>query len=282
MKEISLKNNFKKTLRVLKIIKDSSRGFFYVFILQAIFSSIFPYVSIFFTYLIIDGIVESLPRQELLIYVYWMIGINLFIGIVTNILNYYNKVFSVELTYNLDSKIASKTFEIDYALLEDNKTMKLLQMAEEGCNGNGGPKYYCEYVLSAILSSILSIIYGSILLLGLLTIKETSDTTLIVRVLNNPWSIIIILFAVLIPAAISKHVMKKDNEKSYDIMMYNIEGNRVISYFMQIAANYKYGKDIRLYNLQDMFLNRMKQTRDSADARWRKFSVFKAKMMGNE
>jgi ATP-binding cassette subfamily B protein len=279
MKETNLKSTIKKTINVLKVVKASSKGFFYVFILQAIFTSIFPYVSIFFTYLIIDGIVASLPIQDILIYVYWMIGLNLLIGIILNILNYYNKVFTVELTYNLDSKIASKSFEIDYSLIEDNETMKLIKMAEEGCNGNGGPKHYCDDILSRILSSFLSIIYGSILLMGLLSVKVTTDTTWFVRFLNNPWSIIIILLAIFIPTIISRYVMKKDNEQSYDIMMYNIDGNRIIGYFLQMSANYKYGKDIRLYNLQDMFLNKMKDVRENADRRWRKFSIFKAKMM---
>ncbi len=278
MKQTSLRSTLKKMKNVLKVIKDSSKGYFYVFILQAVFTSIFPYVSIYFTYMIIDGIVDSIPLQTLLIYVYWMIGLNLLIGIITNILNYYNKVYSVEMTYNLDSKIASKSFEIDYSLIEDNETMKLIQMAEEGCNGNGGPKYYCEEILSKILSSVLSIIYGSILLLGLLSVKETLDPSWVVRILNSPWSIILILLTILIPVKISKYVMKKNNEKSYEIMMYNIDGNRISSYFMQISSNYKYGKDIRLYELQDLFLNEMKQVRESADDRWRKFSVFQTKM----
>lgn len=279
MKKTNLKTTIKKTIHVLKVIKDSSKGYFYVFILRAIFTSIFPYISIFFTYLIIDGIVASMPLQELIFYVYWMIGLNLFIGIVLNVLKHYVEVFAVELTYNLDSKIASKSFEIDYSLIEDNKTMKLIEMAEEGCNGNGGPRYYCEDVLSNILSSFLSIIYGSVLLMGLLTVQATSNNSLIVRVLNNPWSVIIIVLAVFIPTMISRYVMKKNNEQSYDIMMYNIEGNRIISYFMQISANYKYGKDIRLYNMQDMFLTKMHEVREAADARWRTFSVFKTKMM---
>jgi len=279
MKEISFINNLRKTIKVLKIVKESSKGYFYVFILQAIFLSIFPYVSIYFTYLIIDGVVALIPKHELFEIVYWMIGINLFIGIIMNILYYYNQVFTIELTYNLDHKIANKSFEIDYALLEDNQTMKLIQMAEEGSRGNGGPKLYCEEVLSSILTSVLRIIYGSILLMGLLVVQKTTNTSLIVRLLNNPWSVIIILLAILIPAMISKHVMKKSNAMSYDIMMYNIEGNRKVSYFSQITANYKYGKDIRLYKLQDIFLNKMKEERSKADDRWRSFSIFKSKMM---
>lgn len=279
LKEISLKDNFKKTIHVLKVIKESSIGFLYVFVLQSIFSSIFPYVTIFFTYLIIDGIVDNLPKSEILIYAYWMIGINLAIGIIRNILHYYNKIYTAELSYNLDRKIASKTFELDYALLEDNKTMKLIEMAEEGCNGNGGPASYCGYVLSGMLSSILSIIYGGVLLLGLFVVKNTTDNSLIVKILNNPWTTIAIVLTLFIPAAISRYVMKKDNERSFDIMLYNIDRNRQAGYFYQICANYKYGKDIRLYHLQDVFLEKMKEERDTADLLWRKFSIFKTKLM---
>jgi len=41
---------------------------------------------------------------------------------------------------------------------------------------------------------------------------------------------------------ISKYVMK-NNEESYEILMYNIYGNRILSYFLQISANYLTEKD---------------------------------------
>ncbi len=279
MKETNLLVTIKQTFHVLKVVKSSSKGYFYAFILEAFFNSIFPYISIYFTYLIIDGIIDSLSTSQLLIYVYWLIGLNLIIGVIRNILRYYNKVFAVELRYNLDNKIASKSFDIDYKLLEDNKTMKLITMAEEGCNGNGGLSDYCQNVLGGILSSVLSIAYGIVLLAGLLTTTNSTYTTLLPRILNSQWSILVIVLAIFIPAFISKYVMKKNNEKSYGIMMYNIEGNRIIGYFQQISANYKYGKDIRLYKLQDMFVNKMRELREAADQKWREFSLFRVKML---
>lgn len=278
------KNNFlqtiSKTIHVLKVVKNSSKAYFYVFIMESIVNSIFPYIAIYFTYLIIDGIVGSLPKNELFVYVYWMTGLSLVIGVVRNILKYYNKLLTVELQYNLDNQIAKKSFEIDYSLLEDNKTMKLITMAEEGCNGNGGIPDYCQNVLGGILSSILSIAYSIILLLGLLNTVDTTNTSLLAQFLNNQWSIFVILFAIFIPAFISKYVMKKSNEKSYDIMMYNIEGNRLLGYFQQISFNYKYGKDIRLYSMQGMFVKKMKSIREKADQNWRDFSYFRVKILG--
>ena len=275
MKDISLLGNLKKTINVIKVIYASSKGFFFVFIGQAIVTSVFPYVTIFFTYLIIDGIVDNISKTELMSYVYWMIGLNLALGIITNILTYYNSVYSVELNYNLDNKIASKTFELDYALIEDNETMKMIEMAEEGCNGNGGTKYYCEYVLSGILSSVLSIVYGTILLSGLLLVVQTTNNSILVNILNNPWSTLIIIFGLFIPAIISKYIMKKNNERSYEIMMLNINGNRKYGYFMQICRNYKYGKDIRLFHMQDMFIDKMTNFRLDAEKPWREFSIYK-------
>jgi len=279
MKEISFKDNFRKTLHVLKVIRLTSKGYFYVFIMQAIISSTLPYISIFFGYLIIDGIVANLPATEIMNYAYLMISINLGLGILNNILNYYNKVFSVELLYNLDSKIASKTFTIDYSLLEDNETMKLIQKAEEGGNGNGNIKMYCEEVLSSLLSSVLSIFYGAFLLTGLLVVKEINSSSVLVKFLNNPASTLILLLALFIPTLVSRYVMKKNNAKSYEIMMTNIDGNRKFNYFFQICSNYKYGKDIRLYHLQEMFISKLRKVREDADLLWRDHSVYRTKMM---
>ncbi len=280
MKETNLLKTIGKTIHVLKVVKSSSKGYFYVFILEAITNSIFPYIAIYFTYLIIDGIVVSLPSNELLVYVYWMIGLNLVLGVLRNVLRYYHKLFAVELQYHLDNRIAKKSFDIDYDLLEDNETMKLITMAEEGCNGNGGLTDYCQNVLGGILSSVLSILYSVILLLGLLNSVSNSNPSFLAQFLNSKWSVLIIIVAIFIPAIVSKYIMKKNNEKSYDTMMYNIEGNRLIGYFQQISANYKYGKDIRLYNMQDMFMNTMRNIRDKADENWRNFSYFRVKVLG--
>ncbi|QVK20989.1 ABC transporter ATP-binding protein [Mycoplasmatota bacterium] len=276
---MKVKGNFSKTINVLKVAFKLSKGYFYVFILQSFFTAVFPYVSIFFTYLLIDGIVNNIPRIELMFYVYWMIGLNLIISIIRNYLNYLNKTYTVELNYNLDNKIALKSFEIDYATLEDNSTMKLIQMAEEGCAGNGGIKVYCEYVLSGILSSVLSLVFGITLLFGLLQSKDITSANSLITFLNNPWSILLILLALFIPAITSGYVLKKENEKSYDIMMYNIDANRKFSYFYQICSNYKYGKDLRLYQMQDLIIDIMKTERKKADILWRNFSIFKTKMM---
>ncbi|XFA99653.1 ABC transporter ATP-binding protein [Candidatus Izemoplasma sp. B36] len=279
MNETNLFKTIKKTFHVLKVVKSTSKGYFYVFIMEAILNSIFPYISIYFTYLIIDGIVGDVSVSSLLVYVYWMIGLNLTIGVLKNILRYYIKVFAVELRYNLDNKIASKSFDIDYHILQDNKTMKLITMAEEGCNGNGGLTDYCQNVLGGILSSVLSVVYGGILLLGLLNQSSTVFTSFLPRFLNSQWSIIVILFAILIPALISKHVMKMNNKRSYDIMMYNIDRNRLMGYFQQVSFNYKFGKDIRLYNYQDIFMNKMRSLREEEDLTWRKYSLFRVKML---
>lgn len=276
---MKVKENFSKTINVLKVVYKASKGFFYVFILQSFFTAIFPYVSIIFTYLLIDGIVNNIPRIELMFYVYWMIGLNLIISIVRNYLNYLNQNYSIELNYNLDNKIALKSFELDYATLEDNSTMKLIQMAEEGCRGNGGVKYYCEYALGGILSSVLSLVFGITLLLGLLQSKDIISANSLVTFLNNPWSALIILLALLIPVIISGYVLKKDNKMSYQMMMNNIEGNRKFSYFYQICSNYKYGKELRLYQMQDLFIDTMETERRKVDILWRNFSIFKTKMM---
>lgn len=276
---MKFKDNIHKTLNVLKVVYRSSKMYFYIFIIQSFFTAIFPYITIYFTYLIIDGIVSGIARVELMNYVYWMIGLNLMIGIIRNYLRYLNRIYSVELNYKLDNAIALKSFELDYPVLEDNETMKLMQMAEDGCRGNGGVQHFCEFALGGILSAIFSLVFGFTLLFGLIQSKDIINPTPFASFLNHPLSSLIILFALVIPAFISKYVMKKDNEKSMEIMMYNIDANRKYSYFYQICSNYKYGKELRLYQMQNLFLDIMRSERRKADILWRDFSIFKTKLM---
>lgn len=279
MKKISFVNNVKKTINVLKLMTRLSKSYVISFVFRAISDSILPYVSIFFTYKIIDGIIMNSPANVIMANVWWMISLTLVISIIGRIAYYTNVAHGIEMNYRLDEMIAKKTYELDYKQLEDNDVMQLIEKAKEGCNGNGGITLYTDYVLTGMLSSILSIIYGAILLSGLFVAKELTISTVLSRFVNNPLSGFVLLLAFIIPLSLSFFVMKKDNKYSYDIMMKNIDGNRKLGYFYQIIGNYKYGKDIRIFGMKDMIYETMTCDKYSVESNWRGYSNFSSRIM---
>lgn len=274
MNKIGFKSNFSKTLKVLKLMFRISKKYMFTFIVRSISRSVIPYISIFFSYKIIDAIILEQTQNEIMQYVYLMISLNLFFGVLNIVAFHLNRAYANELDFTLERKIAMKTFELDYTQVEDNEVMQHIEKAREGSNSNGGLESYTDSALGGLLSSGLSLIYGSILLISLFFVRDTEYNLLIVRIINHPLSILIILVSLVFPTLTSLKVRVKNNKKSYDTMMGNIESNRKSRYFYEICSNYKYGKDIRLYNMQEMMREEIEDCKLLVEKTWKSYTIF--------
>ena len=189
-------------------------------------------------------------------------------------IGYLQKYYSVELNYNLNNLIALKSFELDYEQIEANEVMNLIQKAKDGSNSSGGIVSYGDYLVGNLIVSSLTFVYSITLLSGLFVRKELNTTSKIAHFFNHPASLLIILVVIVIVAVVNMKIMKKDNKRSYDAMMGNIDGNRKFSYFYRLASNYKYGKDIRINNMQPMILEAMQSEKYSVDRVWREYTTY--------
>ena len=276
MSKINLKSNISKTIKVLRLMSRISKKYMITFLVRAVSRSVLPYISIFFSYKIIDAIIMGQTKNEIMQYVYLMIIINLLFGVLYKVALHLNRAYSNELDFTLERKIAMKTFELDYTQVEDNEVMQLIGKANDGSNSNGGLQSYTDYALEGILSSSLSLLYGSILLISLFFVRDTEYNLLIVKIINHPLSFIVILLSLVFPTIISLKVKVSNNKKSYDAMMGNIESNRKSRYFYEICSNYKYGKDIRLYNMQGMMRDEIEDCKLLVEKTWKGYTIFVA------
>ena len=276
MSKINLKSNISKTIKILRLMSRISKKYMITFLVRAVSRSVLPYISIFFSYKIIDAIIMGQTKNEIMQYVYLMIIINLLFGVLYKVALHLNRAYSNELDFTLERKIAMKTFELDYTQVEDNEVMQLIGKANDGSNSNGGLQSYTDYALEGILSSSLSLLYGSILLISLFFVRDTEYNLLIVKIINHPLSFIVILLSLVFPTIISLKVKVSNNKKSYDAMMGNIESNRKSRYFYEICSNYKYGKDIRLYNMQGMMRDEIEDCKLLVEKTWKGYTIFVA------
>lgn len=275
MKKMTI--NIKKMFHVLSVINKASKPYLILIIIKTVISSFLPFVAIIYSNKIIDGLISKYDLDQILTYVFWLVVINLIAAITIKILNYYQDYHSMKLSYNLDNLIASKTFELDYGQIESNDTMKLIQKAEEGSNSSGGIVSYGNFIISNILTAILSIIYAIGLLFGLFISNNSTSSSPLVKFINNPLSGLIILFVLIFISIANLIIMNKSNDRSYKAMMGNIDGNRKFGYFYNVCSNYKFGKDIRIFNMQPMIIEAMSSEKYSVDGVWRDYSFYEIK-----
>ena len=267
----------KKTIKILKLIKKIEPGFIFTSIINGIFKSLFPFVNIIFSYLLIDGLINNLDKNVLYNYVFIMVILNLIIKIIIDVTNYFTVIHKNNITFSLRFNLALKSYEIDYEQLEDKKIMSMIKKADEGSNSNGGLSSYIFILFENLLNYFLQIVYSIILLLGLFKKVDINTNNKIINFINNPLSSLIIFITILILLIFTSLISKKDNKLSYESMLGNIEGNRRFGYFYRICNNYKIGKDIRLYGMQNLLLNNMSDDRYSIDKVWGRYRDYSIK-----
>lgn len=273
----NIKMNFKKMFHIMGVIKKASKTYYYLIFVKNIFTSLLPFVDIIFTNLIIDALLTKAPKSEIYSYVIGLISINFIIGVFLKVIDYFHNNASVKLSYSLDNLIALKSFELDYEQIEANEVMKLIRKAQEGSNSSGGIAYYGNTLIGNFINATLSVIYSITLLTGLFVSKQLNTSSKIALFFNHPASVLIIMVMIAIVSVVNLHIMKKDNQKSYEAMIGNIDGNRKYSYFYDLSSNYKFGKDIRINNMQPMLLEAMQSEKYSIDRVWRKYTLYNIK-----
>lgn len=232
-------NQFKELVKdvkyILIMVHSISKSYFPISILFNLLQTTLPFVNIVFSAKIIDLIIVKASADTILYVVYWLLGLNLFLGILIGFLNHLAKIRGKYLQQVMESRIAIKALTLDYEQLEKKENLEILHRAKEGSNSNGGIMNFCDYI-GRIFGNIISLIYSIILLASLFT-----DVIAILL-------FIIFFFALYINA----RYVKKINHESYAFFEKNLEGNRKGTYFLELVNNYKVGKDVRIYQMSEL------------------------------
>lgn len=270
---MKIKQSISSIIKSLKMCGKICPKYMWAMGFKNFLDSIFPFISIIFSYLILDGLVYGETKELIFTYVGWLIGLNLVVGLLSKLCQYFASKHAASLDYRLSRAISNKSFTLDYEQIEDSEVMELITKAKEGSNSNGGITSLINTFYDTVLNAFLKLVYAIILLVGLVVIKDHNSTLLIVRILNHPASAIIIILALVFVTICTTIIVKKDANAGYQAMLDNIDLNRKYSCIYNVCSDYRYGKDIRLYSMQPMLMDIMSDKRFSVDKSWRAYSL---------
>jgi ATP-binding cassette, subfamily B, bacterial len=264
------KSYLAKNWRVIHFLFKLSPMYMLSYLLFFLLKSLFPYIAIYGSALIIDALVSGKDAPSILSIVYWMAGVGLLVGIAIGFFTYFLAAWDSKIQEEVNRRTSQKTHEISYAQLEDIKTLRLIQAADEGSNGSGGIASY-PTTLGMIIQGLSNLVYSTLLLRGLFVSGTPNKVDGWSTFLNNPWSCLIVFGTVLVVLAISLVLLSYANKLSYKAMTDNVEGNRHFGYFYDLCSDYTYGKDIRLFRMQKMIISLQKDNKYGVNLIWDKF-----------
>lgn len=216
-------------------------------IINSICSSIYPFISIYFISEILSNLINKSKNIILYIVVYAIINslIFFFKESLSNINRYeFDILYGNEL-----NSVSECILNNNYESLDDYEYREIITKHQESINQNGGPLTMLTSVISSSISSFVTILVSFIFVIPffqtLLLNKEYFgiNSKLFVLLLC-----LLLLFCCLLTFIISLLV----NRKKHSLQNEFYSLNKLINYYTNLLLNYKSGKEVRIFEEQNI------------------------------
>ena len=173
MKTNIIKKNFRVLLRGIKLINKLSPGFVLCCIIQSALKAILPFINIYMSAVIINGITEKQSLEMLLIYVSTMVGLNLLCtgisSIVDKAVNLKQNCLLTQYNWHLNKKM----LELSYADVESYEIHALKEKINQMQNVNGMGLWNLINPIKSIVQSIFSVLFAITIIFPLFITNST-------------------------------------------------------------------------------------------------------------
>ena len=223
-------STFQVLKRQFKTIKESKKSYLYIlYIVNMICAGTLPAVAVIIPKLIIDAFGGS-SLDSIYLYIGVFAGVSLVLSVIVVIITNITTAEFLILRLDEFDRLANLMYRLDYKYLEDSKFMDRTEISTETLSGDGMGYQYTFTLIYQILPLLLSSI------LYVIIISTFNIYLIIVCILSS-------ILIMLINSMAKKYAYTKKEEEAH--------ANRQSTYFYNTTHDFTYGKDIRIYDLND-------------------------------
>ena len=261
------KENMKGTVsKVLNLTHRIVPGYItFVFIVKLI-ASAQPFVNIYFSSLILDGLFRMDSFESIFKNVLIMLCIDSVLILIRWGLELINWVKKHELTQKINKMLVDKTMDIDFDILEKHETLDMYKKAKDGSTAGGDIRGFIDN-LAGIIEKISTIVYSLVLLIPLFIplAENAGNLTGLGFFLNQWYSFVVMLIVLAVHVFMSYKANKRSSELQMQFFEKNVSYNRYFGYWFNLIFDYSIGKYIRLYKMQKLMTKRVQETNDKLE-----------------
>ena len=243
-----VKEKIKLTIRGYKTIHTLVPGYLSIMGIQAVLSSLLPFINIFMSAKIINALAAKENLQQILLLVIFTVILNMLTTLISSGIGRLRSYKEARFWQTIDQPANEKIQQMDYERVENTdvhimrEKIKILWQT----NGMGFPRLIWSF--SGILQSFFTLAFSISLLGGAFTILHTKDAG-IWSFLFSPLSILAAIVLIALNIVLNIFSTRKSMKKLTDIFSGFEQVNRMSHYYINYLLNYKAGKDLKLYKL---------------------------------
>lgn len=256
-------NRKRDTVRkVLRMVNRLEPGYLPLMTVTKMLAAVHPFWVLWFGSRILDMLLEQYEMEAIMKCV--LVG-TLFGGGTVILRWWLESLLGVKrrvLTEKIFQVLSEKSLRMDYEVLEKNETLEMIHRAKEGMNSSGDIGSFCEQ-LGSVAEYLAGLVYSVVLFVGACIPAKIATTDTLTGVLNAWWSPFLLLAVSILMLFWSLVIQKGDGVRSQKNFDRNVKYNRRFGYFFGFLTRYKEGKDIRLYQMQDMITEGLRECNEN-------------------
>ena len=227
-----------------------------------------PFISIYFSSLILDGLFRMDSFESIFKNVLIMLIIDAALVLIRWGLELINWVKKHELTQKINKMLVDKTMDLDFDILEKHETLDLYKKAKDGIQTGGDIRVFIDN-LAGLVEKVSTIVYSLVLLVPLFIPRAAGEVGALSGVgyfLNQWYSFVVMVVVLAVHVFMSYKTNKKSSQLQMEFFEKNISYNRYFGYWFNLIFDYSIGKYIRLYKMQKLMTKRVQETNDKLEA----------------
>ncbi len=246
-------NNFKMIFKMYSEIQRLEKHTLPTMLISSLVKAVRPFINIYFTSKLVTLLSAGASFKEVILLICLALTINFILYFLNDFLESYEDGLSSVLLDRESRKMAVKLYKTEYEKLEDSTFREIIHKHEEAGASRWARFPYFVWTTSVFISGVSTLIIAVIMIMPLLKIgfKTTGDVFF-----EKPVFLITLIATIAVMAVIMLLIAIKMNKSYLAANEEYAELDKLFYSFIDIFADYKTGKEIRIYKEQDL-INRI-------------------------
>ena len=242
-------SNFKMIFKMYREINRLEKHVIPVMLSGSLVKAVQPFINIYFTSRLVTMLTDKYAFNDIIILICTALAINFVLYFLNNFLSSYDDGLRSNLLDRESQKMADKLYKTEYEKLEDSDFREIIHKHEEAGASRWARFPYFIWTTSVFISGVSTLIIAVIMIMPLLKIgfKATGE-----GFFEKPVFLITLISAIAVMAVIMLLIAIKMNKSYLAANEAYAELDRLFYSFIDIFADYKTGKEIRIYKEQEL------------------------------
>lgn len=246
-------SNFKMIFKMYSEIHRLEKHTLPTMLISSLVKAVRPFINIYFTAKLVTLLSAGASFKEVILLICLALTINFVLYFLNDFLESYEDGLSSVLLDRESRKMAVKLYKTEYEKLEDSNFREIIHKHEEAGASRWARFPYFVWTTSVFISGVSTLIIAVIMIMPLLKIgfKATGE-----GFFERPVFLITLIATIAVMAVIMLLIAIKMNKSYLAANEEYAELDKLFYSFIDIFADYKTGKEIRIYKEQAL-INRI-------------------------